>query len=334
MKAAVFHAPDVMRLEAVADPQMATGDMMIRMRASAVCGTDIRIWRGRKTRGVRRPSILGHEFVGEIVETGGHPGWRMGERVAPCPALPCGECRECRAGAGNVCSSLTAFGYEVDGSFAELIRIPRAFVEAGYVFRLADGVVSEHAALAEPLACVINGQDMACVKAGDTVAVLGTGPIGLLHIMLARHKGAKKVLAVQRSAHRRQAALDLGADLAVSAAEAEGIEADVSIVAVGSVDLANLALRMTKPRGRINLFAGFPAGVPADFDLNTLHYAEHHVTGAFGLTREHFAKALQLISDGKLPAGKLISHRLPLDRAIDAFALAEQGSALKVVVTP
>ncbi len=333
MQAALFHEPGAMRFETVPDPAPLPGDMVIRMTASAICGTDIRIWRGRKTRGVRRPSILGHEFAGEILDSGGQPGWRVGDRVALCPALSCGSCRECRAGAANICSHLTAFGYEVDGSFAELIRIPRAFVDAGHVFRVADGMPAGHAALAEPLACVINGQELAGVREGDKVAVLGAGPIGLLHVMLARHKGAGKIVAVQRSAHRRRAALDLGADMAVTAEEAEGFEADVTIVAVGAVDLANLALRMTRPRGRINLFAGFPVGEPAHFDLNTLHYAEHHVTGAFGLTRQQFAAALDLVASGKLPVGKLISHRLPLSQAMDAFAIAEQGNALKVVVT-
>ena len=189
------------------------------------------------------------------------------------------------------------------------------------------------AALAEPLACVINGQDMIDVKAGETVAILGTGPIGLLHVMLARQRGAGKVIAVQRSAHRRQAALDLGADIAVPPEEVAGLDVDASIVAVGSADLANLALRITRPRGRISLFAGFPVGETTTFDLNALHYAEHSVTGAFGLTRVQFAEALDLITGGGLPVDKLLSHHLPLDRVMDAFGLAEQGSALKVVVT-
>lgn len=322
-----------MTLETVPDPVPERGGMIIRMTAAAICGTDIRILRGRKTRGVRAPSILGHEFTGEIAETGWNGGFAVGDRVAICPALPCGHCRECLLGAENICANLTAFGYEIDGGFAELIRLPHAFVKAGNVFRLADGVSPDHAALAEPLACVINGQELMGLTPGGSVAVLGTGPIGLLHIMLARHAGAGEVIAVQRSQHRRAAALELGADRAVPPEEAEDIRVDATIVAVGSPELANLAARITKPRGKISLFAGFPAGVETSFDLNAIHYGEQRVTGAFGLTCNQFAKALDLITSGALPVAKLISHRFTLDGAMDAFAIAEQGSALKVVIT-
>ena len=322
-----------MSLESAPDPVLQQGDMLLRMQTAAICGTDIRIYRGRKTRGVRLPSTLGHEFTGEIVDSGGHAQWRAGGRVAVCPALPCGTCRQCQAGFENICPQLTAYGYELDGGFAELIRVPKTFVEAGHVFRLGPDVALEAAALAEPLACVINGQDNLDLTGGETVAVLGTGPIGLLHVMLARQRGAAKVIAVQRSAHRRAAALEAGADIALPPEDAEGLEVDAAIVAVGSVELANLAQRITRPRGRINLFAGFPAGETTAFDLNALHYAEHSVTGAFGLTRMQFAEALDLITSGNLPVEKLISHRLPLDNVMGAFALAEQGSALKVVVT-
>lgn len=322
-----------MAVEAVAEPAMQRGDMLIRMTAAAICGTDIRILRGRKTKGVRARSILGHEFTGEILETGGHRGWNMGDTVAICPALPCGQCRECLMEAENICANLTAFGYEIDGGFAERIRVPEAFVKAGNVFRLRGDVSPEAAALAEPLACVINGQELMGLKPGGSVAVLGTGPIGLLHVMLARHGGAGEVIAVQRSAHRREAALALGADRALPPDEAEGLSVDAAIVAVGSPELANLAARITRPRGKISLFAGFPAGVETSFDLNAIHYGEHSVTGAFGLTRKQFAMALDLIASGALPVNKLVSHRYALDDAMEAFAIAEQGSALKVVLT-
>ncbi len=190
----------------------------------------------------------------------------------------------------------------------------------------------ELAALAEPLACVINGQDLIGIGPGQSVAVLGTGPIGLLHVMLAKQRGASRVIAVQRSAHRREAALALGADEAFSAEEAEGLAVDAAIVGVGSADLANLAARITRPRGRISLFAGFPVGEATPFDLNAVHYGEHHVTGAFGLTRVQFAEAMDLIAAGLLPVEKLVSHRFPLEDVMQAFAMAEQGAALKVVV--
>lgn len=333
MKAAVLEARDRLVLRDSQEPVLEPGDMLIRMRAAAICGTDIRIWRGGKTKGVRFPSILGHEFAGEIVETGGHDGWHAGDKVAVCPALPCGHCGNCQAGAMNICEALVAHGYEIDGGFAELVRVPRAFVEAGNVFTVPEHLSPDMAALAEPLACVINGQALLGGLRGRTVAVLGTGPIGLLHVMLARLDGAASVVAIQRSAHRRQAALAMGADAAITPAEADGLCVDASIVAAGTPELARLSTRITRPRGRISLFAGFPAGMETVFDLNAVHYREQLVTGAFGLTRSQFADALAMIADGRMPVERLISHRLPLDEVVAAFDLAEQRVALKVVVT-
>jgi len=334
VKALVLTAPNRMGLDSVPDPVLAPGDMLIRIKAAAICGTDMRIFKGTKTRGVRLPSILGHEFSGIIEDAGGHARWRKGQRVALCPALPCGACDYCQAGAGNICGRLTAYGYEVDGGFAEYLRVPAGFVAAGHVLELSDRMSFEQAALAEPLACVINGQAQMGLSAGAHIAVLGAGPIGLLHVMLARARGARRITVVQRSEARRRAALDLGADAALPPEAAEPLDADAAIVAVGSPDLASLAARIVRPRGRINLFAGFPVGELPRFDLNAVHYKEQQVTGAFGLTLAQFREALALIGSGEVPAGKLVTHRFPLDDAMEAFAIAGCGDVLKAVITP
>lgn len=315
------------------DPVPGPGGLTIRIKAAAICGTDMRIYRGIKTRGVRLPAVLGHEFAG-VVDAHNASSFTRGQRVVLCPALSCGTCRHCQAGASNICENLAAFGYGADGGFAELVNVPRAFVEAGHVLPLADDVSFEEAALAEPLACVINGQEVMGLQPGAHVAVLGAGPIGLLHVMLAKARGAGRISVVQRSAARRAAALAVGADEALAPEEAGGLQADAAIVAVGSPDLANLAARITRPRGLINLFAGFPAGELPRFDLNAVHYGEHHVTGAFGLTLKQFREALDLIASGRVPAGQLVTHRFPLEQAMQAFALAETGQALKAVITP
>lgn len=323
-----------MGLESMPDPVRAPGGLLIRVKAATICGTDMRIFRGSKTRGVRMPSVLGHEFSGIIAEADSGSAWRSGQRVTVCPALACGACGPCCAGASNICEHLTAYGYGLDGGFAELVSVPQAFVAAGHVIALPDHMNFEEAALAEPLACVINGQSLMGVTPGDHVAVLGAGPIGLLHVMLAKARGAGRVSVVQRSAPRRLAALTRGADEALTPEEAGGLSVDAAIVAVGSPELANLAARMVRPRGRISLFAGFPVGDPPRFDLNAVHYGEQHVTGAFGLTLAQFREALQLIASGDVPAGKLVTHRLPLEQAMEAFVLAETGEALKAVVMP
>ncbi len=323
-----------MGLESMPDPVREAGGLVIRVKAASICGTDMRIFRGSKTRDVRMPSVLGHEFSGVIEDADGTSPWRRGQRVTVCPALPCGACRPCREGATNICEHLTAYGYGLDGGFAELLAVPRAFVAAGHVIAIPDHMSFEEAALAEPLACVINGQSMMGVVPGEHIAVLGAGPIGLLHLMLAKARGAGRVSVVQRSAQRRQAALELGADMAMATEDAGSLRVDAAIVAVGSPDLANLAARILRPRGRISLFAGFPVGALPRFDLNAVHYGEHHVTGAFGLTLAQFREALDLIASGQVPAGRLVTHRLPLDEAMEAFALAGSGEALKAVITP
>ena len=320
-----------MGLETLPDPVCEPGGLILRVKAASVCGTDIRIYRGIKTRGVRTPSVLGHEFAGVIAESR-DPAWRPGQRVAICPALSCGACRNCLEDAANICENLVAYGYELDGGFAELVHVPRAFVAAGNVIALTDHMSFEEAALAEPLACVINGQAQMRLEAGQHVAVLGAGPIGLLHVMLARARGAERITVVQRSPSRRVAALMLGADAAVAAEEAQGLKVDAAIVAVGSADLANLAARIVRPRGRINLFAGFPVGELQHFDLTAVHYGEHQVTGAFGLTLAQFREALHLIETGDVPAGKLVTHRVALGQAMEAIDLAARGEALKAVI--
>ena len=322
-----------MGLETVPDPVPEAGGLTIRIEAAAICGTDMRIYKGLKTRGVQMPSILGHEFAG-VIHAADAPEWRKGQRVALCPALPCGTCRFCRGDASNICETLTAYGYGLDGGFAEFVHVPRAFVEAGHVMELPDHLSFEDAALAEPLACVINGQELMELAPGSHVAVLGAGPIGLLHVMLARASGAGRISVVQRSAGRRKAALAMGADEALAPEEAEELCVDAAIVSVGSAELANLAARIVRPRGWINLFAGFPVGEQPRFDLNAVHYGEHRVTGAFGMTLAQFRSALDMIASGKVPAGRLVTHRYPLSRAMDAFADVERGDPLKAVITP
>lgn len=343
MKAALLKNVNDISYATVADPQLLPGDMLIKVRAATICGTDIRILRGKKTAGVRYPSVLGHEFSGEIVETGGHEQFRVGQAVAVCPAFACGTCAACRNDAENLCENLVAMGYEVDGAFAEYVRIPARGVASGNVFALPQGTSFAHAALAEPLACVMNGQERVAVAAGDTVAILGAGPIGLLHVKLARHMGARRIIVSQTSALRREAARAAGADVVIDPkaedlvervrAETGGKGADVAICAIGVPALANEAIRMVRPRGRISLFAGFSKGMQAELDVNVIHYGELMVTGAFGLTRRQFGSALKLICDGVLEVESLLSHSFPMTEVVQAFSTAEHGSAIKVAIT-
>lgn len=342
MKAGVLTAPNALSFDTVPDPDLAPGDLLIRVKAATVCGTDIRIFRGRKTMGVRYPSILGHEFAGEVVEAAPGSRFREGDAVCVCPAFACGHCQHCLRGYENICRNLTAIGYEVDGAFAEYIRIPAAGVERGNVFAMPEGLSFEKAALAEPLACVMNGQERVRVERGDTVVVLGSGPIGILHIKLARHSGAHKVIVSEPNPLRRAAALAAGADRAVDPKaedlpavirdETAGLGADVVICAIGVPALADDALRLARSRGRVSLFAGFSAGEKATLDVNAIHYHELFVTGAFGLSRLQFENALKLIAGGRFEVDSMLTHRFGLADIAEALATAEQGAAIKVAI--
>lgn len=342
MKAGVLRSVNKVSYMTVADPVLQPGDMLLKVRAATICGTDIRILRGQKTAGIRYPSILGHEFSGEVVETGGHSQFSIGQAVGVCPQFACGHCDYCVRGAENLCRNLIATGYEVDGAFADYIRIPATGVLRGNVFALPEGMPFELAALAEPLACVMNGQSLAGLRMGDCVVILGAGPIGILHVKLARLSGARQIIVSEPNAHRRQAALDEGADMAVDPASEDlfqtvrgatgGLGADAAICAVGVPALANDAIRLVRHRGRISLFAGFPKGASAELDVNAIHYGELMVTGAFGLTRQHFSQALGLIASGRVKLGTLLTHRFGLADIETALQVAEQGSAIKVAL--
>jgi L-iditol 2-dehydrogenase len=342
MKAGLLRAPNDLAFETVAEPAMREGDLLIRVKAATVCGTDIRIFRGRKTAGVRYPSILGHEFSGEIVDNGGHEGFSCGDAVAVCPAIPCGYCDHCKRGYENICQNLTAIGYEIDGAFAEFIRIPARAVLSRNIFKLPAGMSWEQAALVEPLACVLNGQQKIDVRVGDNVVILGAGPIGLLHVKLARHSGAHRIIVSEPSALRREAALAAGADVVVDPLaenlqsivkdNTKNLGADKLIVAIGVTRLANDALSLVRHRGKVSLFAGFSTAETAVMDVNLIHYNELVVTGSFGLDRLLFEKSLDMVASGQIEVASMLTHRFELRDISEALAMAEQGNAVKVAI--
>lgn len=345
MRAAVFEGPNRMTLQEVPTPTAGPGELMVRVRAAAICGTDVRIYRGKKTKGVRTPSIIGHEFSGEVVEVGeGVQGFAPGNRVSVEPVIPCHHCAYCKTGLENVCANRTAIGYEFDGAFAEYIRIPATAVAGGHVYKFPDSLDFAQAALAEPLGCCVNGQENAQVGLGDTVVILGAGPIGLMHVQLAKAAGARRVIVSEPMEHRRAMASRLGADVVVNpTAEdlqvvvrnlTEGLGADAVILAIGVPALANQALALARKGGRVNLFAGFSVGDAPAMDVNLIHYNELLVTGTSALTRHHYEKALRLIESGVVRVAELVTHRFPLAEVEKAFEAAEGGLGIKVVIEP
>ncbi len=343
MKAAILYAPNDMQLAAADDPVLLPGDLILRVRAATICGTDIRVYRGRKTAGIRYPSVIGHEFSGEIVASDGSAAHLPGMRVGVCPAISCGHCAQCLRGLENLCPDLQAIGYEIDGAFAEYIRIPARAVELGNVHVLPDNVTDAEAALVEPLACVLNGQNKVRLQQGDSVVILGAGPIGALHVKLARLRGASRVIVSEPNVARRAAALQAGADVVIDPnagdlraavrSETRGQGADVVICAIGIPALAAQAVGLAAKGGRVSLFAGFTKGETGALDINAIHYDELRVTGSFGLSRRDYADALNMVADGRINLRDMVTHRYGLHDIAAAFVMAESGAAMKVAIT-
>jgi L-iditol 2-dehydrogenase len=346
MRVVRFYAPEDVRVEDAPEPTARPGDLVIRVRNCSVCGTDAKIWRSGHP-DLRPPRVLGHELAGEVAQvTDGAGGWSVGDRVQVIAAIPDGTCHECIHGWQTVCPNQERIGYQHDGGFAELMRVPAKVLAVDGVNRVPEGMSFAEASVAEPLSCVINGQEQARVGEGQTVVVVGAGPIGCLHVRLARARGAARVFLIELNARRLELAAGLiGPDEAVGAGATDTVEAvraltggrgaDVVIVAAGSGRAQEDALRMAARRGTVSFFGGLPKDNPTiACDANIVHYREVGIVGANGSSPHHNRQALRLIASGAVPVADLITHRLPLERTVEGIHTVTSGEAIKVTVEP
>ena len=346
MKVARFYAPGDIRIEDAPEPTAGAGEVKLRVRNCSTCGTDAKIYRFGHHH-IRPPRVIGHEIAGEIVEVGdGVAGWSIGDRVQVIAAIPCGECEECRRGHFTVCPNQESMGYHYDGGFAEYMVVPAKVLKVNGLNRIPENVSFAEASVTEPLACVLNGQELARVGEGDDVVVVGSGPIGCLHVRLARARGAARVFLADINADRLAMAADLvRPDEAIRAGDADLVDtvlkltggrgADVVITAAASGAAQEQAIQMTARQGRISFFGGLPKDAPIiRLDSNQVHYRELTIVGANGSSPAHNAEALRLIASGAVPVADLITHRLPLDRVLDAIGLVTRGEAIKVTIEP
>ena len=344
MRVVRFYAPRDVRVEDAPEPMAGPGELVIRVRNCSVCGTDAKIWQSGHPN-LSPPRVLGHEVAGEVVEAGeGAGGWSAGDRVQVIAAIPDGSCHECRHGWMTVCPNQERIGYQHDGGFAELMLVPAKVLAVDGVNRIPGGLSFAEASVAEPLSCVINGQEQAGVGEGQTVVVVGAGPIGCLHVRLARARGAARVFLVELSRRRLALAAGLVAPDEAIAAEASGtVEAvrkltggrgaDVIIVAAASGRAQEDALQMAARRGTVSFFGGLPKDRPTiTCDANIVHYREVGIVGANGSSPGHNRQALELIASGAVPVADLITHRLPLERAIEGIHMVTRGEGIKVTV--
>lgn len=346
MKVARFYAPGDIRLEETAEPVVSSGEVVIRVRNCSMCGTDVKISRSGHPN-MTPPQVMGHEIAGEIVDVGtGVVGWEPGDRVQVIAAIPDGTCPDCLAGHPQVCPNQLSMGYQFPGGFAEYMIVPREVLAVDGLTRIPDGVGFAEASLAEPLACVLNGQELARVGEGDTVVVIGSGPIGCLHVRLARARGAGSIILIDLNADRLAAAAALvKPDLAIAAEHGDpvaavleatgGRGADVVITAAASGRAQEQGLRMLARRGRLSLFGGLAKDAPdITVDANLVHYRELTIVGVNGSSPAHNKRALELIASGDVPVTDLITHRLPLDRVLEAIEIVAAGDAIKVTIEP
>ncbi|RKR92873.1 L-iditol 2-dehydrogenase [Micromonospora pisi] len=346
MKVVRFHAPGDVRIEDMAEPTPGPGDVKIRVRNCSTCGTDVKISKFGHHH-IHPPRVMGHEIAGEVVETGADvTGWAAGDRVQVIAAIPCGTCAECRRGRMTVCPNQESMGYHYEGGFAQYLVVPAKVLAVNGLNRIPDGIGFAEASVAEPLACVLNGQELARVGTGDDVVIIGSGPIGCLHVRLARARGAARVFLVDLN----RARLDMAAalvtpDAAICGTEVdpvdeilkltEGRGADVIITAAASGAAQEQGIQMAARQGRISFFGGLPKDNPIiACDSNLVHYRELTIVGANGSSPAHNAEALRLIATGAVPVADLITHRLPLDQAIDALGIVARGEAIKVTIEP
>jgi L-iditol 2-dehydrogenase len=347
MWAVVYHGAQDLRFEEYPLHQTSSGEILLKVDSASICGTDLRIYHGGHRKfppGTLR--IPGHEVVGTIVEVGKDvSGFSTGQRVFAAPNMGCGFCRECISGNNNRCANYQAFGVTIDGGFAEYMHIPEQAIQQGNLMPVAASVDPAEAALIEPFACVLRGQTALNIRPGDTVLVMGAGPIGIMHTKLARLSGASRVLVSEPNQARGRQAERLGADRAINPLqenlaeilnqETNGQGADVIIVAAPAHAAQESALELAAIGGRINFFGGLPKNKPTiNFDSNLVHYKELLVTGTTACSTADCRRAAQIISSGRVSLADLVSRRFPLAEAVTAFAAAEDGSALKVVLEP
>ena len=344
MQAIVYHAPGDIRVEEIPKPECGPGELLVRVDACAVCGTDLKSRQHGNPR-IKAPLVMGHEFTGiiETVSPDAVGNFQPGDRVVMATSVSCGQCYYCRHGWRNLCESLAPMGFSYPGGMAEYVAIPALALQGGHVIKVPPHVEAKCAALAEPVSCAVNSVRQCDIRQGDTVLVMGAGPMGLLNALVARAAGASTILLSEPNPLRRKQSeqFDLDRildpetdDMTKIVREATGGRgADVVIVAAPAVPPQEQALSLVRKHGTVCLFASLPVGNNMlTLDSRTLHYGEIRLIGSSDSTPEHVREAVEMIATQQIPAEKIASHCLPLDQIEQAFELMMTGETLRVVL--
>lgn len=336
MKVAVYHSNSDIRIEERPKPIISSGEILVKMRACGICGTDVLEWYRIK----KPPRVLGHEMSGEIFDVGkGVKSFKNGDRVFVSHHVPCFKCHYCLQGNYTACESLHTGNYD-PGGFSEFIRIPKENVKYG-TFLLPDSITYEEATMIEPLGCVIAGQRQLDIRKDQTILIIGSGVSGILHIQLARLKKTT-VIAIDINKYKIKKALELGADYVFNAKKYSpnklkkingGRLADIVIVCTSAQKAIDNAFSSVDRKGKILFFA-----VPeTDIKIPPLRFWRDEITltSSYGASPDDLKEAINLISNKKIEVSKMITHRIKLSDIIRAFRLASGGkTSLKVVIIP
>jgi L-iditol 2-dehydrogenase len=343
MTAAVLYGKEDLKIERIAVPALMPDEVLVRIRAALTCGTDLKVYReGRHARMIVPPAVFGHELAGVVEEVGGEVrNVRKGMRVVAANSAPCLECRYCLRGRPNLCEHLL-FN---NGAYAEFIRIPGRIVREN-LLEIPGHIDFPDAAMVEPLACVLRGLEETGLKAGDTVAIIGMGPVGLMFTRLAKLRGARVIAVAKRETHMA-AARRMGADELIDAAQSEDIVTevrkrtegnngvDVAVEAVGRPQTWEAAVAMVSRGGTVNFFGGCPGGNSIRLDTALLHYSEITLKASFHHTPAYIRKALECISRGEIRGEDFITGQAPLSRLPEVMRrMADRNGDLKMAIVP
>jgi len=344
MKAAVLEKPGRLAIKELPDPSCPPGGVVVKVLASQVCSTDLHMWQ-RGHPALRCPRILGHEIAGVVAKSSSEvQGFKRGDKVQVYPGISCGTCRFCCQGRENLCPSIRILGFSVDGGFGQYLALPEKAINNGCLNPVTYALSAAEAAMAEPLACCLNGLEKVALKEGETVLVLGAGPIGCLFAMVAKHHGSGKVILLEKDPGRiSQAGQGLEVDLLdankVDVVDAvmeltEGQGADVVVTCFREAALEYPLLDLAAQGGRVLMFSGISADkgvVPTD--LNAVHYRELALVGAYGCTSVQCQRALGFMADG-LDVSWLISQRVALHHLEESFSNLAAKKVMKICVEP
>ncbi len=342
MRAALLHGVKDLRVEDIEVPELESGEVLVRVEAATTCGTDLKIFQRGYVGGViEYPTVFGHEWAGRIADTGEDVSWvKKDMRVRAGNSSPCLRCKMCQKGNYNLCEDMMWLW----GAYAEYIKVPARIVTLN-MQEIPSHLSYQEAAVTEPLACVLYGIEKADVKLGDTVAIIGAGPIGLLHLQLAKKMGAERVIVSDLVDERLEVAEELGAKEIVNAGREDtvkmvkkftnGYGADVVIEAIGLPATWEQALEIVRKGGTVLEFGGCPPGTEIRIRTELLHYGQVTLLGTFHATPAHFKKALNLIASGTVKAKPLITREMELEEIKDAFEiLATSKRDLKIAIHP